>query len=119
MSRSSRRATPGLPTLRRADQCGRARKVYTTFRYLGLLVGPSGGPLTVTEQLVVPNKLVGWVAHGLLLTRGIGALDRRDLTSAPEIFPLKIVSNSFSDYPLLESHAEGSSRVVLVPRTAI
>jgi hypothetical protein len=93
-----------------------ARKVYTTFRYLGLLAGPNQGPLTVPERLVVPHELAGWVAHALLLTRGVDALDARDLTSAPELFPLKATGNGSSGYPLLEAHAEGNSRTVLVHR---
>lgn len=93
-----------------------ARKVYTTFRHLGLLAGPPSGPLRVPEEIVVPDDLGGWVAHALLLTRGVEAIDSREVTSAPELFPLKAKGNGFRTYPLLEAYAEGSNRTVLAPR---
>jgi hypothetical protein len=92
-----------------------ARKVYTTLRYLGLLHNPTDGLLVATDRVVVPSALAGWVAHALLLTRQLGAIDTRDLSPAPELFALKTSGNGFNVYPLLESHTEGDRRTVLVP----
>ncbi len=92
-----------------------ARKVYTALRYLGLLRNPNDGVFTAGDRLVVPPVMAGWIAHAVLLTRQLGAIDRRELSSAPELFSLEVPANGFNGYTLLEAHIEGGSRIVLVP----
>jgi len=95
-----------------------ARKVTTTLRYLGLLQGPSAGPLLVAERRV-PDGLVGWLAHAVLLTRTFTALRLAELTTAFELAPMRVENLQTGQYPLVESFTEGGTTVVVAsgPKT--
>jgi hypothetical protein len=91
-----------------------ARKVVTTMRYLGLLEGADGAPLTLGRQPVVPVELSAWITHALLLTRQAQAIGTDEQSHAFELATVKVGSWHTGSYPLLDLHAE-SSRTVAVP----
>jgi hypothetical protein len=93
-----------------------ARKVLTTLRYLGLLDGPSGGPLSATRQLPVPSDLSGWLTHALLLTRQTTAIASDELARALELATVKVSPGLPSGYPMLETFTEGR-RMVTIARS--
>lgn len=96
-----------------------ARKVVTTLRYLGLLVGDDGTPLAPASTMpAVPAVLHGWLTHALLLTRQVSAIAVDDVARAPELALLAVPPPGADDYPLLERHTE-ASRIVAVPRPAV
>jgi hypothetical protein len=88
-----------------------ARKVMTTFRYLGLLDGPDGGPFVIGRQPVVPSVLTGWITHAVLLTRQLSAVGFDEATRALELATVKVENGHPRDYPLLELHTEGNRSV--------
>lgn len=92
-----------------------ARKVVTTLRYLGLLEGATGGPLSVGEHPAVPSELAGWMTHALLLSRQTSAIGIDDVARSFELASVDFVGGRLNGYPLLEMHSEGS-RTVAVPR---
>lgn len=92
-----------------------ARKVITTLRYLGLLAGSNGEPLTLSRQPTVHSPLLRWVTHALLLTRQLGAVGVDEPSRAFELATLKLENGRSGDYPLLELHTEGA-RAVVTPR---
>jgi hypothetical protein len=90
-----------------------ARKVVTTLRYLGLLDGPNGRPLSAGRQPPVRPELTGWLAHALLLTRQTTAIGTDELPRAFELATLKVPSGVPGGYPLIETFSEGSRSVVV------
>lgn len=88
------------------------RKVLTTMRYLGLLDGPNGGPLTTGTQPGLSPAFSGWLLHALLLTRQVEAIATDEPPRAPELATLRVESVA-SDYPLLETHAENGRSVAV------
>jgi hypothetical protein len=82
-----------------------ARKVTTTLRYLGLLEGPPSGPLVVPTRPAAPSELTGWLAHAVLLTRGV------------ELATVTVKPAGARDYRLLEIHTENGRNVMTVRST--
>lgn len=91
-----------------------ARKVVTTFRYLGLLEGPNGGPLALGSQPVVPSAVAGWLLHSLLLSRQVESIGTDEISRALELATVKVAPGC-ADYSLLDLHAE-DGRTVAVAR---
>ena len=58
-----------------------ARKVYTTFKSLGVLAGSGREPLVAAPRLRVPAPMTVWVVHALLLTRQTDAVADSDMKS--------------------------------------
>jgi len=92
-----------------------ARKVVTTMRYLGLLAGPSRGPLGLGRQPTVDSALLRWVTHAVLLTRQVGAVGVDEPSRALELATLKLGDGQSDNYPFLELHVEGA-RIIATPR---
>lgn len=90
-----------------------ARKVLTTFRYLGLLGGPDGGPYEQGNQPVVPTELTGWITHALLLARQSTSVGIEEVVRSPELALLKVSAGWSNNYPLLELHSEASRTVAV------
>lgn len=88
-----------------------ARKVYTTFKSLGVLAGGGRGPLVAAPRLPVPGPIALWVVHSLLLTRQAQAVADSDVDGAPELFWAALGQRS-NGYPLVSRHTEGRGRTV-------
>lgn len=89
-----------------------ARKVYTTFRNLGVVrqagqVLESGiGPIDV------PTSLGLWLSHAVLLTRQADSLPTTSLRNAPELLGIQLPGALSRDYPLLETHSHVSGPIL-------
>ncbi len=96
-----------------------ARRCIRTLRSLGLLVGDTGSSTSrPTDRLKVPPVLRVWLVHALLLSRGIDAVDEREVRKAPELFGLDLPPGSQGhEYPFIERHTEGGGRTVLTRRS--
>lgn len=88
-----------------------ARKVYTTFKSLGVIAGGGRDPIAAAPRLPVPAPLALWVVHALLLTRQAQSIADADLDSAPELFWVALGRRD-NDYPLVSRHTEGRGRTV-------
>lgn len=88
-----------------------ARKVYTTFRSLGVLAGGGRAPIAAAPRLPVPAPIAMWVVHALLLTRQAQSVADGDLDGAPELFWAALGPRD-NDYPLVSRHTEGRGRTV-------
>jgi hypothetical protein len=88
-----------------------ARKVYTTFKSLGVLVGSGREPMGAAPRLPVPAPIAVWVVHSLLLTRQTHAVADSDIDGAPELFWAALGQRK-TGYPLLSRHTEGRGRAV-------
>lgn len=85
-----------------------------TLRAFGVLTGaPGTSDSERGETLPISSQAARWIAHTLLLSRGVDAIDERDLRSAPELFGLALPDHFDPEYGLLERHREGGGRVVL------
>jgi hypothetical protein len=95
-----------------------ARKVLTTFRYLGLVDREARGLLRVCNKTTVPPNLLGWLTHALLLTRSADSVGVTEVSSAPEFATIEMPSWTTTSYPLLEVHTE-ASRMVVAARNCV
>jgi hypothetical protein len=93
-----------------------ARKVMTTFRYLGLLQAEPDRQLVPGARPVVPSELTGWMTHALLLTRQLSAVGLDEPSRAFEFATVKVNATKLNGYPLLEAFNEGSRTVAAVRR---
>jgi len=96
-----------------------ARRCIRTLRSLGLLVGDAGSSTSrPAVRLKVPRALRAWLVHALLLSRGIDAVDEREVRKAPELFGLDLPPGGQGhEYPFIERHTEGGGRTVLTRRS--
>jgi len=97
-----------------------AQRCIRTLRSLGLLVGDTGSSTSRTApRLKVPRALRAWLIHALLISRGIDAVDEREVRKAPELFGLDLPPSGGQDreYPFIERHTEGGGRTVLTRRS--
>lgn len=88
-----------------------ARKVYTTFKSLGVLTGGGRQPIIAGPRMTVPSSVGLWVVHALLLTRRTDAVADNDVNGAPELF-WATMEGRCNGYPFLSRHSEGIGRVV-------
>lgn len=96
------------------------RKCVQTLRDFGVLTAPRGSSVSqVGEQLVLPAEMVPWAVHGLMLSRGIEALETTEVRSAPELFFLGLPPSVPNGYRYLERHSASQGRSVLVRRTEL
>jgi hypothetical protein len=90
------------------------RAVIRTLRWLDLLGGRKGAKSIVPGTRVrVPNFMVPWLTHALLLTRGLEEIDARAASTCPEFFMFEVPPPRDVGYPFLERFNEGDSRTVL------
>jgi hypothetical protein len=90
-------------------------KAVTTLRRLGIVQGGGRSPVTGAESLVCGPLATTWLIHAVILTRQAHAIDMHDAKVAPELFWVDAVTPS-AEYPLLESHTEGSKRRIWATR---
>ena len=90
------------------------RAAVRTLRSFGTLAaGPQGRTAVLVQKLAVPEQLVGWLAHALLLARGAREIDLGAVETAPEFFMLAIGKADFGAYPPAELAREGGGRTVV------
>ncbi|MCA1789166.1 MAG: hypothetical protein LC667_04700 [Thioalkalivibrio sp.] len=94
---------------------GGVGRVVTTLRRLGVLDGGGRQPVTASGSLHASPLASSWLIHATMLTRAVQSIGMNDAGHSPELFWVKQLSPSV-DYPLLESHTEGSNRRVLALR---
>jgi hypothetical protein len=92
-----------------------ARKAYTTFVRLGVVDGGGRLPLTRGTVLAANADMSAWLIHSLMLSRGVSSVYDSELSSVPELFWTRL-SRTDTEYPLLERHNEGGSRVIWTSR---
>lgn len=86
-----------------------------TLKSLEVLRGePNSVRKHLQQPIPVPNELVSWLTHALLLTRSSNSIDNSLVSSAPELFAVQIKNReTVISYPFLETFAEGGGRTVL------
>jgi len=86
-----------------------------TLKSLEILRGePNSAQKHLQQQISVPNELVSWMTHALLLTRSSNSIDKFLVSSAPELFAVQINNGETeASYPFLESFSEGGGRTVV------
>ena len=88
-------------------------KAVTTLRRLDIVQGGGRIPVTGSAPLTCGPVAATWLIHAVMLTRRVQSINVNDATDAPELFWVENLAAS-SDYPLLETHAEGPKRRVWV-----
>lgn len=90
------------------------RAAIRTFRSFGVLTpGAQGRTAELTAKLDVPPILGGWLAHALLLSRGVTEIDLQTVHSAPEFFMLSIGLVSSAGYEPIQTVVEGGRRTIV------
>lgn len=89
-----------------------ARKAYTTFRNLGIVEQTGQVFRSPADAIQVPESLVPWLSHAVLLTRQAESLPTTSLRNAPELLGIQLPGVMIRGYPLLETHSHAAGSVL-------
>ncbi len=89
-----------------------ARKVYTTFRNLGVIRQVGQVLESAIAPIDVPTSLSLWLSHAVLLTRQADSLPTTSLRNAPELLGIQLPGAISRDYPLIEAHSHVNGPVL-------
>ena len=90
-----------------------ARKVYTTFKNLGI-VRQSGQVLEAADNAIkAPSSLGPWLCHAILLTRQAESLPATSLRGAPELLGVQLPNVLSRAYDGLETHSHVDGPVIV------
>lgn len=90
------------------------RAAIRTLRNFGVLAaGPRGRTAGIVGKLTTREVPVGWVAHALMLARGVAEVDLEVVRAAPELFMVDLGWAAPTGYGGVETLVEGGRRTVI------
>jgi hypothetical protein len=90
------------------------RAVLRTLRNLGVVVAKRGDRrIRPGRRRSVGPGTAPWLVHALLVSRGVTEIDQAEVRHSPELFMVDLPARWDPEYPHLEYHREGGSRIVV------